>query len=216
MKHLNILNKTKKILFFSPFSLLLFSLFPLTMQAQAIIDEGTCGRDLTWVLTDDGLLTISGSEEMTNYFKQPVAAKKHPDEVPAPWYPYRDKIKEVMINDGVLSIGDRAFYGCSELTGVIIGNSVKIIGSEAFRECSQLKAISIGSSVNTIGTSAFYNCYNLETIICKSMHPPGGVGAFYNVSLAARVYVPATALDSYARAWGGTFVDNIIGVIFED
>ena len=204
MKHLNILNKTKKILFFSPFSFLLFSLLPLAMQAQAIIDEGTCGRDLTWVLTDDGTLTISGDGEMANYFEQPVAQKKYPDEVPAPWNSHRNKIKTVIISNGVLNIGDRAFYDCPELTSVSIGNSVKTIGVSAFQNCTQLTSVSIGRSVARIGSLAFYNCYNLYEITCKSTHIVGSISPigdrFYNVPITARVYVPANVLHLHQPA----------------
>ena len=39
----------------------------LTAKAQMVIDSGTCGENLTWVLTSDSVLTIRGSGNMTNY-----------------------------------------------------------------------------------------------------------------------------------------------------
>ncbi len=35
---------------------------------ETIVDSGTCGENLTWVLTEDGTLTISGEGEMEDWF----------------------------------------------------------------------------------------------------------------------------------------------------
>ena len=53
----------------------------------------------------------------------------------APWYSQRKKIKKVVIENEVTSIGNYAFYGCSGLTSVTIPNSVTSIGNDAFYGC---------------------------------------------------------------------------------
>ena len=70
----------------------------------------------------------------------------------------------LVINDGVVSIGDNAFSGCSGLVSVIIPNSVTNIGSSAFRSCSGLTSIEIPNSVTNIGNYAFENCSNLSSV----------------------------------------------------
>ena len=125
-----------------------------------------------WKLSDDGTLTISGTD-MPNYYR--------------PWYSQIDKIKKVIIEEGmtnigksafehchnltsitipetVTSIGDFAFAGCWSLTSVTIPNSATSIGSSAFYECTSLKDITIGNSVTSIGNRAFYNCSGLTSI----------------------------------------------------
>lgn len=92
------------------------------------IASGTCGKNgdnITWVLDDDGTLSLSGSGEMKEYgYFYDV-----------PWYSNREKVKKVSIVDGITSIGDHAFSFCSGLTSIIIPNSVTNIGVGAFNTC---------------------------------------------------------------------------------
>lgn len=94
-----------------------------------VIASGTCGaqgENLTWVLTDDGTLTISGEGKMMNYSDSSVA----------PWYPHRTKILSAVMEDGVMSIGDYALYACLKLTSVSLPDGIESIGRSAFRDCA--------------------------------------------------------------------------------
>ena len=84
---------------------------------------GTCGPDLRWYLTDNGVLTISGKGKMNDYSFDNRS----------PWYKY--DIKRIIIGDGVTTIGEFAFTNCSTLTSVTIPNSVTEIGEFAFNNC---------------------------------------------------------------------------------
>ncbi len=68
----------------------------------------------------------------------------------------------ITIPDTITSIGEKAFYGRSNLTSVVIGEGVQTIGAQAFDKCTNLATIKIGSNVKTIGADAFANtaCYN--------------------------------------------------------
>ena len=70
----------------------------------------------------------------------------------------------------VTSIGDRAFYGCSGLTGALdLSNctSLTSIGDRAFEDCSGLTSITLPSSLASIGEYAFLDCRGLETLEYK-------------------------------------------------
>lgn len=107
---------------------------------------GTCGTNVTWYLSCDGVLTISGTGTMTNY-----------NSASMPWYALKNDIKSVVINPGVTSIGNYAFYNCINLTSVTIPSSVTTIRPEAFENCTSLTSVTIPSSVTSIGFDAFYN-----------------------------------------------------------
>lgn len=68
----------------------------------------------------------------------------------------------VKIPDGVTAIGDRAFEGCSRLTGIVIPEGVTSIGVSAFRNCTCLKSAVLPQSLKRIGKYAFMGCRELQ------------------------------------------------------
>ena len=113
--------------------------------------------EITWSLSDDGTLTISG-KDMPDYLVYAYSSNK------APWYNDRDNIKNVVIKDGVTNIGSYAFCDCSRLTSVVIPNSVTSIGDLAFYYCSSLTSVTIPNSVTSIGDWVFFNCTSLTSV----------------------------------------------------
>lgn len=127
------------------------------LAVGAIIAFGKCGTDLTWELTSDGTLTISGAGDMNEYSIGNT-----------PWIAHRSKIKKVIFGDNVTSVCSFAFcqsytgYDYANLTSVDFGG-VKIIGESAFRNCTGLKTIDFGE-VDIIGNWAFFGCKALTSI----------------------------------------------------
>ena len=117
-------------------------------------ESGTCGPDLRWHLTDNGVLTISGKGEMYGYL--------YPKR--APWGDSPEKVKRIIIGDGITTIGQAAFAGCSALTSVTIPNSVTTIGEYAFYGCKALTSVTIPNSVTEIGGHAFSDCSALTSV----------------------------------------------------
>ena len=131
---------------------------PIPTTKGVAIASGTCGDNLTWELTADSVLTISGTGTMNNSSSSSRA----------PWYDYRSSIKSVVIEEGITSIGNYAFNACSGLASVTIPNSVTSIGNYAFNDCSGLTSVTIPNTVTSIGRSAFYGCTNLKTVYNNS------------------------------------------------
>ena len=131
---------------------------PIPTTKGVAIASGTCGDNLTWELTADSVLTISGTGTMNNSSSSSRAQ----------WYDYRSSIKSVVIEEGITSIGNYAFNACSGLASVTIPNSVTSIGNYAFNDCSGLTSVTIPNTVTSIGRSAFYGCTNLKTVYNNS------------------------------------------------
>ena len=131
---------------------IILALLPMLAMAD---DSGSCGDNVTYTfVSSTGTLTIQGSGAM----------KDNSSESSVPWYSYRTNIKTVIIEDGVTSIGDGAFWGCSGLTSVTIPNSVTSIGISAFWDCTGLTSVTIPNSVTSIGYGAFVGCSGLTSV----------------------------------------------------
>ena len=181
-------------------------------------DSGSCGENVTYSFVEStGILTISGTGTMEDF----TSASK------VPWNAYLSSIKKVVINNGVTSIGQYAFYGCTGLTSVTIPNSVTSIGryafsgctgltsitigngvtsieGVAFRNCTGLTSITIPNSVISIEDHAFYGCTGLTSMTVEATNPPLCVNE-YGDGLAMPdysipLYVPAGSVDAYKAA----------------
>ena len=107
--------------------------------------------------------------------------------------------KNTIIPDGITSIGDDAFKGCSGLTSIEIPNSVTSIGNYAFFFCYGLKSIEIPNSVTSIGDDAFYNCEGLTSIEIPNSVTSIGNYAFKGCSGLTSIEIPnsVTSIGEY-------------------
>ena len=188
-------------------------------EVCVLIGSGSCGTDVTWTLTNTGVLTISGSGAMKNYS----------DDEYVPWYLARTDIKELVVEAGVTEIGDYAFYSCSDLAEAAIGEDVESIGDYAFYCCSSLTDITIGETAESIGERAFYKCTGLETLSipadltdlgdmafygCSGLADEDGLVVvngylFYCISDAESVVISADITNIGSSAFAGASVSNV-------
>lgn len=119
------------------------------------VASGTDGN-IQWERYANGELRISGTGRMPNYSTGTSAA------------PWGTSITDVIIENGVTSIGNYAFYNCSRLTSIALPDSVKSIEYCAFSQCYGLRSIAI-PGVNYIGNSAFNSCTSLHEIHISSI-----------------------------------------------
>lgn len=97
------------------------------------------------------------------------------------------KTAPVEIPSTVTLIGSRAFYGCSDLTGIDIPDSVTEIGKSAFWGCSGLTSIVIPDSVTEIGNRAFAGCSGLTSVTLSECTKIGD-GAFDDSCIIVRAH----------------------------
>ncbi len=103
-----------------------------TEQAELKIAEGSCGEKLTWSLSSDGVLEISGEGKMYDF-----ELEANEDENSFnPWTLYRNQIKKIVVNDGVEYIGNFAFFGCTELEDAEMPENI-ILGENVFEGCNK-------------------------------------------------------------------------------
>lgn len=161
--------------------------------AANVVDSGTCGAqgsNLTWTLEGDGTLTISGRGTMEDY-----------DETDPSWVDYQDYISAVVIQDGVTSIGNEAFFNYMDLTSVTISNSVKSIGESAFWQCG-LTSVVIPEGVTDIKAGAFCYCNELTSITLPESVTNIGEYAFNGCSSLTSVSIP----ESVTNIEAGVFI----------
>lgn len=110
------------------------------------VSSGSCGENVSYKLTIDSTLTITGQGPMCDYDYTNKS-------------PFKEmEIHKVIIEKGVTTIGDMAFLGCRELKSLEIADSVVTIGEWSFGYCEKLKSLFIPKSVKFIKCRAFRCC----------------------------------------------------------
>ena len=167
--------------------------------------------NITWNVLDadkdgfDDTLVISGTGDMTEYEGENYV----------PWHVYASGITQVIVEDGITSIGRYAFSNFKKLKNLNLGNDIKKIGSSAFvncvslqelnipeqvteigwyafQGCSLLKKVNLSDSVIEIGNSAFKDCALLNEVNMSDNLSTIGDEAFYNCKELRHIFFPKT------------------------
>lgn len=167
--------------------------------------------NITWNVLDadkdgfDDTLVISGTGDMTEYEGENYV----------PWHVYASGITQVIVEDGITSIGRYAFSNFKNLKNLNLGNDIKKIGSSAFvncvslqelnipeqvteigwyafQGCSLLKKVNLSDSVTEIGNSAFKDCALLNEVNMSDNLSTIGDEAFYNCKELRHIFFPKT------------------------
>lgn len=192
---------------------------------EEVPTSGTCGDNLTWTLSDDGTLTISGTGRMMDgwhYSNFPTTSE--------------ELVKKVIIEEGVTSIGNEAFNaffnlteaeiaeglqeigkcafsGCSKLEKINIPNSVNRIDYYAFTDCASLKEIAIPANVTSISEYTFSGCSNLASVTIPNSVTKIEYDAFNSCTSLPSVTVPASVTSIKGAAFGDC--SSLSNVYFE-
>ena len=163
--------------------------------------NGKCGDNLYWHVDNENTLTIFGTGAMYDY-------NSYGSNI-SPWNNLGTAPTSLVLEEGITTIGDNAFYNCFKFTGSLtIPNSVTTIGDYAFAYCEGFTgSLTIPNSVTTIGNNAFYICiYFNEVHSLAETAPTLGNDAFSYINKNATLYYPASSEQSYEEeGWFGYF-----------
>ena len=133
--------------------------------------SGKCGKNVSYSISDDGVLTISGTGAMNNFtYERDISD--------CPWHGVRYALKKIVVKEGVTSIGSYAFSFDLSVTDVTLPSSLKTIGNDAFLGCHGLTSVVIPEGVTSIGAYAFWRCTSLQTITVPASATKFGDHAF--------------------------------------
>ena len=161
------INNIKKIIsFIISITIVLSSLFSLGVNAYANTvasgDCGTSGNSVKWSLSSDGLLNISGNNQrMADYYS--LGGNN------APWFSYKDDIKAIKIENGVINIGAYAFYDLNNLKTIDFG-TIDTIGNNAFESCDSLEKAILPNTCTWIWANAFNACTSLKIAFVNAVN----------------------------------------------
>ena len=84
----------------------------------------------------------------------------------------------IKTESGVISIGDRAFYGCENLSAMDL-SSIRSIGENAFDGCKALAELTLSDQLTTVKAGAFSGCASLKTVYLPATVEYLGRAAFF-------------------------------------
>ncbi|MBR6808143.1 MAG: leucine-rich repeat protein, partial [Clostridia bacterium] len=123
---------------------------PYGIEAEA---SGKLSSGHTWYLEKDGTLTVEGVGAMTNF-----------GNLGAPWYPYAESVRKIVLSEGITAVGNYSFVRCKNATEVVWPSTLKEIRYYAFDNCRSLKTLDLPYGVTTLGTKCFSECMALTRV----------------------------------------------------
>ena len=115
---------------------------------------------------------------------------------------------DVIIPEGVTSIGNGVFYNRKNLTSVTIPDSVTSIGKNAFRDCKNLTSVTIPDSVTSIGNNAFEGCKSLRSIIIPDGVTSIDYGTFESCENLTNITIPDSVTSIHDAFEGTAWYNN--------
>ena len=174
--------RVRKIIGLVIFTALLAIILCLPEERAHATEGGSCGTNVSWSISDKGVLEISGTGAMRTYTSASGV----------PWYSSRTKVKTILVKDGVTSISPFAFANCSNCTSVTIPDSVTSVGRSAFLNCTSLSSIVLPDGVTALESNLFKGCTGLTGFAVTHGTPEIGDGVFSGCTALESVQIPCT------------------------
>lgn len=124
-------------------------------------------------------------------------------------YLNKKEVTDLVVPDGVTSIGTYAFYGCMSLTSVTIDGAVTSIGKYAFAKCTEVTSVTIDAPITSIGSYAFFECTGLTSVTIGDGVTELGDGAFEKCSGMTTVTIGSGLKTLSSSFWYCTGLTSI-------
>ena len=174
---------------------------PTPEVSKDIIKSGV-DQNITWKLTKDGTLYLSGKGEMPNWVVDPGYFEEIHRHINTPWIGYKNQIKKVIIDTGITTISEGTFSDYRNLKNVILPNGVTKIEDEAFGDCISLEKVNLPDSLVTL-ERAFPNCRELNNIKIPDKLKSIGQSCFYACISLTYIEIPDSVETIGACAFYG-------------
>ena len=166
------------------------------LAEEDILAQGTCGAEgdgsnVTWVLTTDGTMILSGTGAVAAYEERKDT----------PWGDYNDQILRVEVQKGITSVS--GFCSCYELREVSLPEGLISIGRLTFMDCQKLQEIRLPKSLKTLGEGTFASCHSLTEIEFPEGLETIGDGVLFHCLSLTSVVIPASVTEMGDRPFSG-------------
>ena len=166
------------------------------LAEEDILAQGTCGAEgdgsnVTWVLTTDGTMILSGTGAVAAYDSRKDT----------PWGDYNDQILRVEVQKGITSVS--GFCSCYELQEVSLPEGLISIGKLTFMDCQKLQEIRLPKSLKTLGEGTFASCFALTEIEFPEGLETIGDGVLVHCLSLTSVVIPASVTEMGDRPFSG-------------
>ena len=118
---------------------------------------------------------------------------------------YKSNISEIVIPEGVKTIGNYAFGECRLLSKVNLPSTLEGLGVGAFQDCTELQKVSIPKNVKIISTSTFSGCTKLLNVNMYTGVESIGSMAFANCVALKGVVIPGSVKNIGTYAFDSCF-----------
>ena len=171
------------------------------VQGQTTVASGTCGAgaggsNLTWTLTEDSTLTISGTGDMADF----TSGNQ-------PWEEHLAAIRTAVVQEGVTSVGNYFLRNCYGLTSVNLPDGLTSVGDYFLQNCTGLTSLTLPEGLSSVGDCFLYGCTGLTSIDL-----PDGLTSVGSYFLNKCTGLTSIGLPDELTSVGSYFLSNCTGL----
>ena len=168
---------------------------------QTTLASGTCGAEgdgthITWTLTSDSTLTLSGTGAVADFTHNTQ-----------PWQTYLATIRTAVVGEGVTGIGDWFLCWCNNLTSVTLPEGLESVGDNFLGWCSGLTSLTLPGGLTSVGDNFLIHCMGLTSLTL-----PDGLTSVGNYFLYECKGLTSVTLPDGLESAGSLFLYGCTGL----